>query len=168
MVDRGGIRSFLRLIRATSPRLSLFPCLSFIHTIAFNSAGTTRSVGPSLNLCTCILWKSFVRNDAVVAPALCSILTLSLGFDAHSILRMDGHAALNSSDQEFDVPENLYGNNGNFAVEKMLDNAFADRMASKKVVKELVFNNGAPGTLFERNRWANMFFGFFTNTLGKT
>src|SRR5947199_9974754 len=56
---------------------------------------------------------------------------------------MDQEQDFNSSDLEFDDgPPNPFANAGRASIQQMLENAVADRIASKKAVKQLVHVKG--------------------------
>lgn len=73
----------------------------------------------------------------------------------------------NSSDVDLGpAPERPYQSAGKSSLERMLDNAFEDRIESKRVTKNLTFSRGAPGTQYAHSLWYNRFSTFYTGTLG--
>ena len=73
-----------------------------------------------------------------------------------------------SSDIEFDpLPPNPFREAGKASIKKMLDHALEDRIASKKLVKQLTFGKGSPSTQYIHALWWNRFNEFRQNTLNK-
>lgn len=75
--------------------------------------------------------------------------------------------AFDSSDIEIPVTHNPYSNLGKNGVQKLLDNHFEIRKSTKVAVKSMPFVQGAPGVIYSRNYWTNLFDVFYKEVLKK-
>jgi hypothetical protein len=74
-------------------------------------------------------------------------------------------ADFDSSDIEFDVPENNASRIGSRAMASMTERSALDRIESKRTIKTLQDVAGAPGTIITRRYWYTLFMHFARVTL---
>ena len=71
----------------------------------------------------------------------------------------------NSSDVEFEEAPKPFANAGRASVQAMIENATADRIASKQFVKQLSDVRGSRQTQYLRTLWATRFEAYYGDTL---
>jgi len=71
----------------------------------------------------------------------------------------------NSSDLEFEPADDSLARLGARSIAAIIDDAFADRVKSKRMSKQLQFTKGAPGTVQTNATWMNRFVSFQIHTL---
>lgn len=72
-----------------------------------------------------------------------------------------------SSDLEFNPPQNPFASAGLESIENIINHAAEDRVSSKKTTKELIFVEASKKTEYLTYLWYNRFIAFRANSIKK-
>ena len=102
--------------------------------------------------------QSFVFSSVTPRPHLPSSLHFISRYRTIFKISMEDEGLFCSSDVEFSPPQvKRFQHAGAASITSMRESLFEDRISSKKRVRQLTDNRGAPSTLYVRQLWRNRF-----------